>query len=85
MKKSTKCKRTKAAKENLSEMYELTSSDLGNFSNDDGDGTDENGKKAMGLDKQNNNSALTSRFFVHFFTVTARLRRGVKVRFMEDM
>jgi len=60
-------------------MYELTSSDLGSFSNDDGDGTDENGKKALGLDWQNNNSAHASRFFVHFFTITARLRRRVKV------
>ena len=28
-----------------------------------------------GLNKQNNNSARPSRFFVHFFAVTARLRR----------
>ena len=28
-----------------------------------------------GLNKQNNNSARASRFFVHFFAVTARLRR----------
>ena len=28
-----------------------------------------------GLNKQNNNSARESRFFVHFFAVTARLRR----------
>ena len=42
----------------------------------DGDGN-ENVKKAIGLDKQNNNnSARASRFFfVHFFTVTARLGR----------
>ena len=32
----------------------------------------ENGKKAIGLDKQNNNFTHASRFFVHFFTVTAR-------------
>ena len=32
----------------------------------------ENGKKATGLDKQNNNFVHASRFFVHFFVVTAR-------------
>ena len=32
----------------------------------------ENGKKAVGLDKQNNNFTHASRFFVHFFAVTAR-------------
>ena len=41
---------------------------------DDGDGN-ENGKKAIGLDKQNNNFARASRFFAHFFAVVARLRR----------
>ena len=46
----------------------------GSFSNDDGDGN-ENGKKAIGLDLQNNNSALASRFLVHFFVVAARLQR----------
>ena len=35
----------------------------------------ENGIKAIGLDSwQNNNFARISRFFVHFFAVTARLR-----------
>ena len=34
-----------------------------------------NGKKAIGLHQQNNDSARTSRFFVHFFAVAARLRR----------
>ena len=33
-------------------------------------------KKAVGLDWQNNNFARAPRFFVHFFAVTARLRRG---------
>ena len=42
--------------------------------NDDGDGN-ENGKKATGLDKQNNNFARASRFFVHFSAVFARLQR----------
>ena len=31
-------------------------------------------RKAIGLDWQNNNFARASRFFVHFFAVTARLR-----------
>ena len=42
---------------------------MGSLSNEDG-------KKAIGLDWQNNNFARGSRFFVvHFFAVTARLRR----------
>ena len=46
------------------------------LSNDDDDGGGkENGKKAIGLDWQDNNFARASRFFVHFFAVTARLRR----------
>ena len=44
------------------------------LNNDNGD-VNENGKKAIGLDWQNNNFAPTSRFFVHFFAITARLRR----------
>ena len=47
---------------------------IGRLSNDDGDGK-ENGKKAIGLDWQNNNFARASRFFVHFFAVSARLQR----------
>ena len=40
------------------------------------DGDDnENVKKVIGLDWQNNNAARAARFFVHFFSVTARLRR----------
>ena len=46
---------------------------LGNLNNDDGE-VDENGKKALGLDFHNN-FARASPFFVHFFAVTARLRR----------
>ena len=45
----------------------------GNLSNGDSDGN-ENGKKPIGLDWQNNNFARASRFFVHFFAVVARLR-----------
>ena len=49
---------------------------IGSLSNDDGDGDgNENGKKAIGFDQQNNNFAPASRFFVHFFAVTARLLR----------
>ena len=44
-----------------------------NSSYGDGDG-DENGKKATGLDKQNNAFARVSRFFVHFISVTVRFR-----------
>ena len=47
---------------------------IGSFSNDDGDGN-ENAKKINGFVKQNNIFARASRFFVHFFAVTARLRR----------
>ena len=46
----------------------------GSLCNDDGDGN-ENGKKAIGLDKQNNNFARASRFFVNFSVVVARLQR----------
>ena len=47
---------------------------LGNLSNDDVD-VNENGKKEIGLDWLNNNFARASCFFVHFFAVSARLRR----------
>ena len=47
---------------------------IGSLRNDDDDGN-ENGKKAIGLDKQNNNFARVSRFFVHFSAVVARLQR----------
>ena len=47
----------------------------GNLSNDDGD-VNEDGKKAIGLDWQNNTFARASRFFcVHFFVVVGRLQR----------
>ena len=42
--------------------------------NDDGDGN-ENRKRATGLNKQSNNFARASRFFVHFSAVFARLQR----------
>ena len=45
------------------------------LSNDDGDGDgNENGKKSIGLDWQNNIFARASRFFVYFLAVVARLR-----------
>ena len=50
------------------------------LSKDDGDGDgdgNENGKKAIGLDWQNNNLAPASRFFVQFLAVVARLRREI--------
>ena len=43
---------------------------LGSLSNDDDDGN-ENGKRAIGVDWQNNYFARAARFFVHFFAVTA--------------
>ena len=42
--------------------------------NGDGD-SNENGKKAIGLNKQSNNFARASRLFVHFSAVFARLQR----------
>ena len=48
---------------------------LGSLSNDDED-VNENSKKAKGLDWQNNNFARASRFFVHFFAVTALRRKN---------
>ena len=49
---------------------------LGSLINDDGD-VNENGIKAIGLDWQNNSFARASHLFVHFFVVTARLRREI--------
>ena len=45
------------------------------------------GQKSNRLNRQNNNSARASRFFVHLFVVTARLRRNKNLisRFMEDV
>ena len=51
-------------------MYDL----IGSLSNDDVD-VNENVKKPIGLDWQKNSFARASRFFVHFFALTARLRR----------
>ena len=54
--------------------YRIVRSVLGGLCNDDDDGN-KNCKKAIGFDKQNNNSARASRFFVHFPAVVARLQR----------
>ena len=45
--------------------------------NDDDDDGNENGKKSnrFNLDKQNNNFARASRFFVHFSAVVLRIQR----------
>ena len=48
----------------------------GSLSKDDGD-VNENSKKAIGLDWQNNNFARTSRFLLLFFAVVARVRREI--------
>ena len=47
---------------------------VGSFSNDDGDGN-ENVKKAIGLLSRTTSLQVDHTFFVHFFAVTARLRR----------
>ena len=47
---------------------------LGSLRNDYDDGN-ENGKKAIGLDKQNNNFARALHSFVHFCAVVAQLQR----------
>ena len=46
---------------------------LGGLSNDEGD-VNKNGKKAIGLDWQNNNTACASFLFLHFFAVAAQLQ-----------
>ena len=62
------------AYDNLKTKELYTYNELGSLSNDDGDGN-ENGKKTISLYLQSNNSARTSRIFVHFSAVVARLRR----------
>ena len=47
---------------------------LGSLSNNNGD-VNSNSKKEIGLDLRNNNFECASHFFVHFFAVTAQLRR----------
>ena len=60
-------------------MWALSSGEVSlvSLSKDDhghGDGN-ENRKKAIGLDWQNNNFACAPHFFVHFLAIVARLRR----------
>ena len=55
-------------------MGDASAGAIGSLTNNDSDGN-ENGKKAIGLDWQNDNFARASRFFVHFFAVAARLHR----------
>ena len=50
---------------------------VGRLSSNDGD-SNENGKKATGLDRQNNNFVRASRFFVHFSAVAVRLGREIE-------
>ena len=59
--------------EDRSSMHKVNNI-IGSLSIDDGDGN-KNGKKAIGLDQQNNNFARASRFVVHFSAVLARLQR----------
>ena len=47
---------------------------LKGLSNGDGD-SNENGKKAIGLDQKNNDFARASRLLVYFLAVVARLQR----------
>ena len=55
-------------------MGDASAGAIGSLTNNDSDGN-ENGKKAIGLDWQNDDFARASRFFVHFFAVAARLHR----------
>ena len=57
---------------------------LGSLSNDDGD-VNENGKKAIGWDGQNNSSARASRFFVHFLPRTTTTWKCLISRFVENV
>ena len=59
----------------LEAPYKVASSFLIESLRNDDDGGIENGKKAIGLDWQNNNFARASRFFVHFSAFVARLQR----------
>ena len=52
--------------------FQQASLSLGSLSDDDGN---KNGKKAMGIDRQDNNFARASRFLVHFLAVAARVQR----------
>ena len=59
----------------LSSLALVIIGSLRNDDDDDDDDGNESGKKVKGLDKQNNNFARASRFFVHFSAVVARPQR----------
>ena len=63
----------------------VPSTTVGSLRNHDGDGN-ENGNKAIGLEKQNNNFTRASRFFVHFSAVrcTTTTWNWLISRFVED-
>ena len=54
---------------------------IGTLKSDDGDGN-EDVKKAIGLITKKNNISRASHFFVHFFAVTAGLRRETDVKIL---
>ena len=54
-------------------VVSLVGAPIGSLNNHD---VDVNKNSNKGLDWQNNNFARASRFFVHFFAITARLRRS---------
>ena len=58
---------------------------LGSLSTDDGE-VNGNGKKAIGLDWQNNNSALKSRFSLHFFAELNNMElKAAQIHFLSDV
>ena len=59
---------------------------LGSLSTDDGE-VNGNGKKAIGLDWQNNNSALESRFSLHFFAELSNMDglTAAQIHFLSDV
>ena len=67
------------------ELFKFEANIIGR-SNDDGDGN-ENGKKAIGLDWQNNNFARASRFFCTFLSrcCTTTTWKCLISRFVEDV
>ena len=76
---------------NIQQCWELLANNVASFccsrSNDDGD-FNENSKKAIGLDEQNNNFARASRFQVHFFALchcTTTTWKCLISRFVKDL
>ena len=58
---------------------------LGSLSTDDGE-VNGNGKKTIGLDWQNNNSALESRFSLHFFAELNNMEsKAAQIHFLSDV